>query len=139
MPSTRRPPLKITLPSIRVVAPIRLSIRFCGLLVVLLNMPFSLPAIPLQAHPVCRARLGRSAFVDAGLHALHLGPGADSEGALDPAEIPEIQLEGGCSGFTLLGEAHHSTLAPLRQVDHQLEAAVEIAIAPRAGGQPDGG
>ena len=35
MPSTRNPPLKITLPSMRVVAPIRLSIRFCGLLVLL--------------------------------------------------------------------------------------------------------
>jgi hypothetical protein len=32
MPSTLNPPLKITLPSIRVVVPIRLSILFCGLL-----------------------------------------------------------------------------------------------------------
>ena len=31
-PSTRSPPLKNTLPSMRVVAPIRLSMRFCGLL-----------------------------------------------------------------------------------------------------------
>src|SRR6267143_1001675 len=47
MPSTRRPPLKITLPSMRVVTPIRLSIRFCGLLV-LLNI--FLPSAPSEAH-----------------------------------------------------------------------------------------
>src|SRR5262245_16778441 len=136
MPSTRRPPLKITLPSMRVVAPIRLSMRFCGLLAVLLNifalLPLLLPLRPLQAHRVCRARLARSAFVDARLHALDFCFGANSEGALYPAEVPEIQLESSRSGIRLLGEAHHSTLPPFRQVDHQLQPSVEVAIAARA-------
>src|SRR5262245_32069088 len=139
MPSTRRPPLKITLPSMRVVAPIRLSIRFCGLLLVLLNislfLPYRIPLLSLQAYRVRRPRLPRAAFVDACLHALDFRFGAHSEGALYPAEVPEIQLEGRRSGIRLLGEAHHSTLPPLRQVHHQLEAAVEVAVATRAGSE----
>src|SRR5690242_18679630 len=79
MPSTRSPPLKMTLPSMRVVAPIRLSIRFCGLLV-LLNIPCP---FPLEGHGARGARLIRPVLVDARLDILHFRPRVHPEGALD--------------------------------------------------------
>src|SRR3989304_1331645 len=75
MPSTRSPPLKKTLPSMRVVAPIRLSIRFCGLLD-LPNMVFaSLP----QRDGVGRLRLRGAGLVD---------PPPAVFGLLPPAPLP---------------------------------------------------
>src|SRR6185503_15701402 len=104
MPSTRNPPLKITLPSMRVVAPIKLSILFCGLFD-LLNISSSLL---LHHHGVGCARLAGASLVDAHLHALHLRLRADPEGPFDPTEVLESQTESGCAGIRLLREAHHS-------------------------------
>src|SRR6185436_8663437 len=92
MPSTRSPPLKITLPSMRVVAPIRLSIRFCGLLT-LLNIA---PSTLLEAHRVRRARLVGAVLVHAHLDVLDLRLGIDAEAAFDPAEVLERQPERRC-------------------------------------------
>src|SRR6185436_1175123 len=128
MPSTLNPPLKITLPSIRVVVPIRLSIRFCGLLD-LLNISCSLRP---YGHRVSCARLARARFVDAHLNALHLRLRAHPERALDPTVVLESKAEG--SRVRLLREAHHSIAPLFRQVDDQLEPAIEIALAPRARG-----
>src|SRR5450830_1682826 len=44
-PSTRRPPEKVRLPSILVPAPIRLSMRFCGLFAFLRNMDYPLKVL----------------------------------------------------------------------------------------------
>src|SRR6185503_16873301 len=124
MPSTRRPPLKMRLPSMRVVAPIRLSMRFCGLLV-LLNMVIT----PLsEGHQVGRAWLRRSAFVNPHLDALHFRLRAHPESPFDSLEVPESKLKSGCLGIGWLREAHDSTPPPFRQVDHQLQAPVEIAF-----------
>src|SRR5690242_9001809 len=122
MPSTRSPPLNITLPSMRVVTPIRLSMRFCGLLV-LLNM---LCSIPLEAHGTRGARLIRPGLVDARLDILHFRLRVHPEGALDAAEVLECQPECPCPGVANLGKGHHSTVAVLRQIDHELEAAIEL-------------
>src|SRR6267142_4321343 len=98
MPSTRSPPLKMTLPSMRVVAPIRLSIRFCGLLV-LLNIvcpfPCSRPlfgALP-EGHQVGGTRLRRRTLVHPHLHALHFRLRAHPESPFDSLEVPESKLE----------------------------------------------
>src|SRR3990170_5390182 len=134
MPSTRSPPLKITLPSMRVVAPIRLSMRFCGLLD-LLNMCFSLSpcSVPLRCaihtHRVGCARLALPGLVHARLHALHLGFRVHPEGPFDPPEVLECQPELRCRGIAWLREGHHSILAPFLQADHQLQAPVEVAAA----------
>src|SRR3981189_973897 len=100
MPSTRRPPLNMTLPSMRVVAPMRLSIRFCGLLA-LLNIALVLSLS--QCHRVGRSRLRRSGLVHAHLHALHLRLRADPESPLDSLEVLESQLESGSAGICRLG------------------------------------
>src|SRR5687768_1899112 len=134
-PSTRNPPLKITLPSMRVVAPIRLSIRFCGLLV-LLNTFFSFP-LNSQRHRLRRARLGRSALVDAHLHAFHFRLRVDPESPFDPSEILESQPECRCRGVARLREGHHSIVPPFLQADDELEAAAEVAPAPVSGGQQE--
>src|SRR6267143_1771136 len=120
MPSTRRPPLKITLPSMRVVAPIRLSIRFCGLLV-LLNI--FLPSAPSEAHAERCAGLVGTHLVHAHLDAFDLCLRAHPEGALHPPEVLESQPKGCRAGVPRLGKAHDSTLPPFRQVDHQLQRA----------------
>src|SRR5688572_20400883 len=127
MPSTRSPPLKITLPSIRVVAPIRLSMRFCGLLV-LLNILSRLS--PLQAHRMRRARLGRSGLVYPHLHAFHLRLRVHPERSLDPSEVLEGQPERSRCGISRLREAHHSILPPFLQADHELQPTAEVASAP---------
>src|SRR5689334_15667262 len=126
MPSTRSPPLKITLPSMRVVAPIRLSMRFCGLLA-LLN---TLLSLPLQRHRVSRARLVRSGLVDPHLHAFHLRLRVHPESPFDPSEILESQPELPCHGIARLREGHHSILPPFLQGYDQLEPAGEVAAAP---------
>src|SRR2546421_101219 len=131
MPSTRSPPLKMTLPSMRVVCPMRLSMRFCGLLA-LLNT-FLLPSPPLsEAHRVRRARLVRPGLVDTHLDILDLRLGADPESAFHAAEVLECQPERRCTDIGRLREGHHSIVAALLQIDHQLEAAIELALAPRA-------
>src|SRR5262245_10018349 len=131
MPSTRNPPLKITLPSMRVVAPMRLSIRFCGLLF-LLNIVRSVQS--LQRYRLGCARLLRARLVDAHLDALHLRLRVDPESAFDPPEVLESQLESGCPGVRLLGEAHHNIAPPFLEADDELEAPVGIGLAPCAGG-----
>src|SRR5882762_9263163 len=130
MPSTRRPPLKITLPSMRVVTPIRLSIRFCGLLV-LLNI--FLPSAPSEAHTERCTGLVGTHLVHAHLDAFHLCLRAHPEGALDPPEVLESQPKGCRADVPRLGKAHDSTLPPFRQVDQQLQPAVEITAL--AGGR----
>src|SRR2546422_92478 len=132
MPSTLRPPLKITLPSMRVVSPIRLSIRFCGLLV-LLNI--STPSAPSEAYAVRRAGLVRSHLVHAHLDAFDLCLRAHPEGALHPPEVLESQPKGCRAGVPRLGKAHDSTLPPFRQVDQQLQPAVEITALAGGRGQ----
>src|SRR5262245_61760466 len=130
MPSTRNPPLKITLPSMRVVAPMRLSIRFCGLLF-LLNMARSVQN--LQRYRLGCARLLRASLVDAHLDALHLRLRVDPESAFHPPEVLESQLESGCPGVRLLGEAHHNIAPPFLEVHDELHAPIEIPLAARAG------
>src|SRR5436190_2809327 len=125
MPSTRRPPLKITLPSMRVVAPMRLSMRFCGLLVLLLNM-----FAPSQRHRVRRAGLVRPRLVYAHLDILDLRLGVNPEDAFHAAEVLECQPELGRPCVPGLREGDHSILAPVRQSDDQLEPAVELPLAP---------
>src|ERR1041385_537557 len=105
-PSTRSPPLKNTLPSMRVVAPIRLSIRFCGLLS-LRNMAF---APSLQSCALRRLGVGSAAFVDAHLHAFHLCLGADPEGAFRSLEVLEVQAK--CRRFRFPGPRHHDHSIP---------------------------
>src|SRR3989304_3213994 len=122
MPSTRSPPLKKTLPSMRVVAPIRLSIRFCGLLG-LPNMVFaSLP----QRDGVGRLRLRRAGLVDPHLHVLDLRLRAHPERPFHPLEVLESQPERGRPGVRLLREAHLSPPAPFRQAHDELEPPLEI-------------
>src|SRR4051794_10827530 len=128
MPSTLKPPLKITLPSIRVVVPIRLSIRFCGLFD-LLNISCSLRP---NGHRVSCARLARASLVDAHLHTLHLRLRAHPERSFDPTVVLESKAEG--SRIPLLREAHHSIAALFRQVDDQLEPSIELALTARARG-----
>src|SRR6185295_17531221 len=128
MPSTRNPPLNTTLPSMRVVAPIRLSMRFCGLLV-LLNM-IVLPSL-LERHGVGCAGLAGAVLVHPHLHALDTRLRVDPEGPLNAPEVLECQLEFGRPGVRRLGETHHSTLVTVRQTDDQLEAPVKFALAPR--------
>src|SRR5258706_9232134 len=113
MPSTRNPPLKMTLPSMRVVAPIRLSIRFCGLLVVLLNMRF-----PLQRYRHRGARLVRSGLIDPRLDIRHLRLGIHPEDAFDAAEVLECQPELGRPSVCRLRKGDHSILPTIRQSDH---------------------
>src|SRR5215470_1791783 len=95
MPSTRNPPLNTTLPSMRVVAPIRLSIRFCGLLV-LLNI--ASPFFRSEAGGLGRPRLSLAVLVDPHLHRLDPCFRVHPEGALHPAEVLECQLEFGRPG-----------------------------------------
>src|SRR5258708_13018002 len=113
IPSTRNRRLKITLPSMRVVAPIRLSIRFCGLLVVLLNM-----LAPLQRYRHRGARLVGSRFVDPRLDILDFRLGVHPEDALHTAEVLECQPELGRPCVPWLRERHHSILPAVRQSDH---------------------
>src|SRR5690242_19579081 len=128
-PTTRSPPLRNTLPSMRVVAPIRLSMRFCGLLS-LRNMTF---APSLQSCDLRRLGVGGAAFVDAHLHAFHLGLGTDPESAFSSLEVLEVQAK--CRRLRLPGPRHHAHSIPtgFRQTDHELEAPLEIAAAPRTG------
>src|SRR6185503_3876025 len=126
-PSTRRPPLKKTLPSMRVVAPIRLSIRFCGLLS-LRNMLASLSA---QRRVLRHFRFHRAGLENAYLHAHHPGLGAHPERAVDPLEVLECQAEGRRIRLCLRRYLDHSTAAALRQIDHQLEPALELLAAAR--------
>src|SRR3954466_15529554 len=126
-PSTRNPPLKMTLPSMRVVAPIRLSMRFCGLLC-LLNI---LPPCPSQTHGVCGARLVRASLVHAHLNVLDPRLGIHPKRAFHAPEVLDGQPELGRRSVPWFREGHHSILPPARQADHQLEAAVEFAFAPR--------
>src|SRR6185436_7745724 len=128
MPSTLNPPLKITLPSIRVVVPMRLSIRFCGLLD-LLNISCSLR--PYGQRVSC-ARLAGASLVDAHLHAFHLRLRVHPERPFDPTVVFESQAEG--SRVRLLREAHHSIAPLFRQADDELEPSIELALAPRARG-----
>src|SRR5882724_4908028 len=79
-PSTRRPPLKKTLPSMRVVAPIRLSILFCGLL----SLRNTVVTPSLQGHALRHFDVACVAFVHAHLHARHLRLRAHPEDAFDP-------------------------------------------------------
>src|SRR5688572_8894652 len=131
MPSTRNPPLKKTLPSMRVVAPIRLSIRFCGLLS-LRNM--SAPFIPsAQAQALRCERVARPVFVNAHLNASHLGLRVHPEGAFRTLEVLERQAELGSVGVARLRYGDDSTAAAFRQIDHQLDAAVEVLAAARRG------
>src|SRR3954469_21373922 len=127
-PSTRNPPLKMTLPSMRVVAPIRLSMRFCGLLC-LLNI---LPPCPSQTHGGCGAGRVRASLVHAHLNVLDPRLGIHPKRAFDAPEVLERQPELGRRSVPWFREGHHSILPPTRQADHQLEAAVEFAFAPRA-------
>src|ERR687884_2138282 len=124
MPSTRSPPLKMMLPSTRVVAPIRLSMRFCGL-VGLLNIFFS----PSKRRGVRRTRLARAPLVHAHLHVLDLRLGIDAKNAVHAAEVLERQPEGGCACIGGFREAHHSTLPPFGQSHHELQASPEFAFA----------
>src|SRR3989440_10759752 len=126
MPSTRSPPLKITLPSMRVVAPISLSILFCGLLV-LLNILRSLSA--LKGYRVGGARLARASLVNAHLHAFNLRLRVHPESPFDPSEVLESQLESGSVSVRLLREAHHNILAPFLQADDEFHAPGEVALA----------
>src|SRR5688572_20911310 len=135
IPSTRNPPLKITLPSMRVVAPIRLSMRFCGLLVLLNIAFFPSPLAALQAYRVRRARLVRPALVHPYLHALDLRLRVHPEGAFDPAEVLESQPERRRCGVPRLRKGHHSILPRVLQADDELEAPVEVAPAPVGRGQ----
>src|SRR6185503_8364017 len=128
MPSTRSPPLNTTLPSMRVVWPIRLSMRFCGLLV-LLNMLLSL--FSLQSGGVGCSGLVRAVLVDPHLHALDARLRVHPEGPLHALEILERQLEFGRPGVRRFGETHHSTLASLGEADDQLQSAMKFTLAPR--------
>src|SRR3954471_19560846 len=103
IPSTRSPPLKMMLPSMGVVAPIRLSIRFCGLLVVLLNMLF-----PLQRYRHRGARLVRAGLVDPRLDIRHFRLRVHAVDAFDPAEVLECQPELRRRGVRWLRERDHS-------------------------------
>ena len=130
MPSTRSPPLKITFPSMRVVAPIRLSMRFCGLLV-LLNIVSLLRL--LQAHRVRCPRLRRSGLVDSYLHAFHLRFRAYPESPFDPPEVLESNRKAAAPASAGSGKLIIALLPPFLQIDHQLEAPLEIAFAPVLG------
>src|SRR5687768_1935145 len=136
MPSTLSPPLKITLPSMRVLAPMRLSILFCGLFDLLnIASPFRPAAqLSLQRHRMRGARLARASLVNPHLHALDLRFRIDPEGPFDPSEILERQPESGRPGVRLLGEAHHNILPPLLEAHDELHAPVEVALAARARG-----
>src|SRR5258708_34873407 len=85
-----------------------------------------------DGHQVRRARLRRAAFVNPHLHALHFRLRAHPESPFDSLEVPESKLKSGRTGVRLLGKAHDSTPPPFRQVDHQLEAPVKIALPARA-------
>src|SRR3989441_9022927 len=75
------------------------------------------------------ARLVRSRFIDAHLDILDLRLGIHPEDAFYAAEVLECQpeLRGSCRGR--FREAHHSILAPIRQSDDQLEAAVKFCAS----------
>src|SRR5712692_3205092 len=105
MPSTRSPPLKNTLPSMRVVAPIRLSMRFCGLLS-LRNM---LVTPSFQRHALRHLCISGAAFVDAHLHARHLRLGTHPEDAFDPLEVLEAQAKCRRVGVPRTRHRDHST------------------------------
>src|SRR5689334_17530878 len=113
IPSTRNPPLKTTFPSMRVVAPLRLSIRFCGLLALLLNMLAS-----LQRCRHCGARLVGAGLVNARLDILDLRLGVHPEDAFHAAEVLERQPELGRTRVPRLRERDHNILAPVGQSDH---------------------
>src|SRR5512143_1643580 len=130
-PSTRRPPLKNTLPSMRVVAPIRLSMRFCGLLS-LRNMPAS-PSV--QRYAAGHLRFRRPRLVHAGLNARDLGLGIHAEDAVDPLEVLECQPETRSIRLCLLRYHDHSTAAAFRQADQQFEPPEEVVAAPGPGGE----
>src|SRR3970282_2989944 len=104
-PSTRRPPLKKTLPSMRVVAPIRLSMRFCGLLS-LRNMIAS-PSI--RCHAARHLWLRRPGLINADLNACNLGLGIDAENAVHPLEVLECQAEGRRLRLSLSRYGDHTT------------------------------
>src|SRR6185369_7690298 len=137
-PSTRRPPLKNTLPSMRVVAPIRLSMRFCGLLS-LRNMVLAplLPSVRSSLHRrvLDHLRLRRTGFVNAQLHARYPCLRIHPENSVNPLEVLEPQPEIGRVG--ILGSRHrdHSTAAVFRQADHQFQAPQELLAAARPGGE----
>src|SRR6185436_6961181 len=121
-PSTRRPPLKNTLPSMRVVAPIRLSMRFCGLLS-LRNM---LAPCSAQRHAPGHFGFRGPGLVDAQLHADDLGLRIHPECPIDPLEVLESQAERCVVCLPLSRNHDDSTAAALRQIDGQLDPPLEI-------------
>src|SRR3954471_1373719 len=123
-PSTRRPPEKLTLPSIRVPAPIRLSIRFCGLLGCLRNI-----VTPLRNK---RALDGPGVAGPASHHAhlngLHLHFGRDPERAFDAVEILEGELECRAAGIGRIWHKNHITPAIALHLDDELQRPRKGAI-----------
>src|SRR5687768_3136195 len=96
-PSTRRPPEKVTFPSMRVPDPIRLSMLLCGLLGCLLNMIPS-PCCLREFRHLDGPRLAVALLQNAHLHRLEPHFLGHPEGALDPLEVFEIQFECGALG-----------------------------------------
>src|SRR3990170_1596635 len=80
-PSTRSPPLKLTLPSIFVPVPIRLSMRFCGLLGCFANMDVSPRVLLRQIHALDCSRLAGALLENPYLDRLDLHLAGHSEGA----------------------------------------------------------
>src|SRR4051812_41594173 len=118
-PSTRRPPEKLTFPSMRVPAPIRLSIRFCGLLGCLRNI-----FTPLRNNRVLGGPgIARSAFHHAYLDRLHFHFGRDPERAFDAVEILEGKLECRAAGIGRIWHKNHITLAIALHLDNELQRA----------------
>src|SRR5260221_6312012 len=128
-PSTRSPPLKKTLPSMRVVAPIRLSMRFCGLLS-LRNM-----FTPCSAKRDASGHFGfrRPGLVDAQLNADDLGLRIHPKSPINPLEVLESQAERCVVRLPLPRDHDHSTAAALRQIDDQFESALKFLPAARPG------
>src|SRR5687767_12999740 len=114
----------------RVVAPIRLSMRFCGLLS-LRNMVRS-PST--QRHVADHPGFGGARFVDAQLHAAHPGLGTYPESPVGPLEVLECQTERRRCGTVFLAWTRyrdHSTAAVFRQADHHLQPSLELLAAAR--------
>src|SRR5690349_12082479 len=125
-PSMRRPPVKFTLPSILVPTPIRLSMRFCGLLGCLRNINVS--RLLRKVDVLAGTRLAGSVLQDARLYGTHLGSRWNPERSLNPAKILEVELESDVPRIGRIGNDDCNILALLLHLHNKLERPVKFTV-----------
>src|SRR5271154_808042 len=127
-PSIRKPPVKVILPSTVVPAPIRLSIRFCGLLLLLFPNMMLLPL----SHDgrLNQFRIRAAIFEYPDLYTFHLRPGRNAKHSFDTLVKPKVQPIGLHILRTLRRQSYHQISVILMHVDHQLQAALKITGTP---------